>query len=491
MARTAYCSSWSGGSWSAIFFWICIGVHLLVLLLDRAGLVSQRQVLAQLGFSYAGVVRGWGLHRFLTAAFLHGNFSHLIFNLLCLWMLGRSVEGLMGGGRYLLFSALCAVSGFLGYLLCHWGSGGGVTGYSGIVFGLLVAQAIYFPNNRLNFFGRFPMPVKFAVLLLGAIELYLTISPDEGGVANAALLFGGLGALLYFGIVRWSARRPGHAGEGVTAGAVAPPEEPDPDWGEAGRKIAAALEETACGQFAAAGQSLDAVEIPRPLRSVVSDIRQLIGLSERADTDASDSASHKIDQKIEDIWKQAMREKLYVALPPLVDTGLRHGDGIVAILLDKLTCPEVVRIPPAIREQLEKGLAETGSRGLELLLTRLADATADPDLAQRFRVLLPAMNLQKQAPCFMTLFAQASATRQACWVDYLARMKDNSAGPLLDLIAGVLNRMPPDLRLAAAIQTKIGAQELEKVASRWAAGQHRGAQTVLIRLYRYPASAFT
>ena len=156
---------------------------------------------------------------------------------------------------------------------------------------------------------------------------------------------------------------------------------------------------------------------------------------------------------------------------------------MISRLLDTLCNPKPSRMPTAVRQALEEVMAETGSQGLETLLAKFAESSTPPDHANRLRILLPAMHLQKHASVLMRVYAQAQPEGQARLASWLAGMQDNSADAMLDLLAGILNRMPPDLRLARAIQETVGTSTLGQTASRWAAGGHRGAQTVLARLY--------
>ncbi|MBN2560501.1 MAG: rhomboid family intramembrane serine protease [Phycisphaerae bacterium] len=182
-------------------------LFLIVAALDLTGLASRQQTLSFLGLSYVGVVERFWVHQFLTAPLLHANVAHLLFNMLSLWMLGPDVERALGRQGYIGFSAVCAMCSMVGFLLINWRSGSIVMGYSGVIFGILVAQAMLFPGNRIALFAFFPMKMKHAVLLLGAVELYLTISPEGGGVAHAAHLFGAVAALVYLKVHRWREAR--------------------------------------------------------------------------------------------------------------------------------------------------------------------------------------------------------------------------------------------------------------------------------------------
>jgi membrane associated rhomboid family serine protease len=195
----AVCQMWTASrrSLSMQVVYVCAGLFLAVAVVDLLNLSSRRQSIEFLGLSYTGLVRHCRLHQLVTAPLIHGGVSHLLFNMLSLWMLGPSVERVLGLRRYIVLSAVCAAASMLGFLLLSWGTERIVLGYSGVIFGILVAQAVYFPNMVIVLCAFFPMRVKHAVMLFMAVEIYLTISPESGGISNVAHLFGGLAALCY------------------------------------------------------------------------------------------------------------------------------------------------------------------------------------------------------------------------------------------------------------------------------------------------------
>jgi membrane associated rhomboid family serine protease len=187
---------------------VCVALFLGVALLNLLGVVGRQQAVSTMGLSYVGIVQRHWLHQFLTAPLMHGGISHLLFNMLSLWMLGPGIEEKLGRGRYVVFSILCAASSMAGFLLFNWGTGNIVVGYSGVIFGILVAQAVFFPNNVIAIYAFFPLKMKYAVLLFAGVELYLTLSPEQGGgVAHAAHLFGALAAFVYIKAAQWRLRR--------------------------------------------------------------------------------------------------------------------------------------------------------------------------------------------------------------------------------------------------------------------------------------------
>lgn len=146
----------------------------------------------------------------LTYGFLHGNLSHIFFNMFGLWMFGRDIERVLGSQRFLIYFLTCIVGAGIVQLVVA-GIQGGIyptVGASGGVFGLLLAYAMFFPNRTVMLlFPPIPMRAKYFVLAYGLLELYLGLSGRAPGVANFAHLGG-----MFFGYVllkRWQkARRP-------------------------------------------------------------------------------------------------------------------------------------------------------------------------------------------------------------------------------------------------------------------------------------------
>lgn len=197
-----------GRSVSLVIAVLCGALFLAVWACLLLRVASREELLTGLGLSCHGIVGEHRFYQFLTAPLLHGGVWHLVFNLLSLLLLGPALESAMGRAGYIIFSLVCAVASMAGFLLVNRDNGSVCLGYSGVVFGLLVAYASFYPNQCLPVLGFFPLKMRHAVLLLGAVEFYLVTSPESGGVANAAHLFGGIAG---FGCIRarrfWKAGR--------------------------------------------------------------------------------------------------------------------------------------------------------------------------------------------------------------------------------------------------------------------------------------------
>lgn len=178
----------------------CVGVFSFGALGQLTHIYPWERTFSVLGLSYEGVVHRFCVWQFASAPLLHANVTHLLFNVLALGFCGPEVEGVLGRGHYLRFSVVCAVASMVGFLATQWGTGAVVVGYSGVIFGLLVAMAVYFPEQRIWLMGFFPVRMRLAALILGVVELYLMFE-GGGSTARAAHLFGGVAGLGYIAML--------------------------------------------------------------------------------------------------------------------------------------------------------------------------------------------------------------------------------------------------------------------------------------------------
>jgi membrane associated rhomboid family serine protease len=163
-------------------------------------------------------------HQIVTHLFMHGGFSHLLFNMFALWMFGQTLENHFGSKRFLTFYM---VSG-LGAALLHLGVlyfelqpvwdifrslpaeqqaeylespmfkiNTATVGASGAVFGCLAAFGYLFPNQMIYVYFLLPIKAKWFVLIYAGLELWLGIRNSAGdNVAHFAHLGGALAGFL-------------------------------------------------------------------------------------------------------------------------------------------------------------------------------------------------------------------------------------------------------------------------------------------------------
>jgi membrane associated rhomboid family serine protease len=153
-------------------------------------------------------VFGGALWQPVTYMFLHdtGGFSHLLFNMLALWMFGTELERTWGSRfftRYYLFTGVgAAATTLLVSLLSNDVYYSLTVGASGAIYGLLLAWAMYFPHRTIYFYFLFPIPARVFVMIVGAIALLSSFGGTGGGVAHATHLGGLVVGYLYLTFLR-------------------------------------------------------------------------------------------------------------------------------------------------------------------------------------------------------------------------------------------------------------------------------------------------
>ena len=105
----------------------------------------------------------------MTYMFLHGDFSHLFFNMFALWMFGRGLEQDLGTKRFVIYYFTCGIGAGLVQLLTM--NFMGITiGASGAVFGLLLAFGMLHPNATIMLLiPPIPMKAKWFVVIYGLV----------------------------------------------------------------------------------------------------------------------------------------------------------------------------------------------------------------------------------------------------------------------------------------------------------------------------------
>ncbi|MGC1523101.1 MAG: rhomboid family intramembrane serine protease [Steroidobacteraceae bacterium] len=147
------------------------------------------------------------LWQIVSYAFLHSthNISHLLFNMLGLWMFGGEVERYVGPRRLLACYFASVVTAALSQLfipLLFGAPPAATIGASGGVFGLLLAYAFLFPRRKvIPLIPPIPMPAWLFATLYAAIELFLGVTGTLSGIAHFAHLGGMVGSALT--IMQW------------------------------------------------------------------------------------------------------------------------------------------------------------------------------------------------------------------------------------------------------------------------------------------------
>ncbi len=172
-------------------------------------------------------------YQLVTHIFMHGGFTHLLFNMFALWMFGRVLEAVWGPKRFFIYYFVTGLGAavlhtFVNFLEFQsliakmspekidivmregvniYNQGKNYTdplmgklnlliniptvGASGAVFGVLLGFGMLFPNTQLMLlFPPIPIKAKYFVIGYGLLELYLGLTRPGSNIAHFAHLGG-------------------------------------------------------------------------------------------------------------------------------------------------------------------------------------------------------------------------------------------------------------------------------------------------------------
>ncbi|MDF2431042.1 MAG: hypothetical protein JWP44_673 [Mucilaginibacter sp.] len=174
--------------------------------------------------------RVWQL---ITYMFIHGGWTHILFNMFALFSFGPILEYSIGPKRFFNFYMICGIGAALfqmlvqayevhaitgGFTVPHFGLDdpsvpdqlkaiyyGPIVGASGAIFGLLVAFVMLYPDMELMMiFIPVPVKAKYIIPFYILIEVWSGLSPIAGdNVAHFAHLGGALIGFILIKIWRY------------------------------------------------------------------------------------------------------------------------------------------------------------------------------------------------------------------------------------------------------------------------------------------------
>ena len=136
----------------------------------------------------------------LTAMFMHGGFSHILFNMWGLYIFGGIVAPRLGGRAFL---ALYLTTGLIGNLLWLASVWRGdiptvLCGASGAVMGVTAAAAVMAPEiPMLLLFIPFPIKLRTMAIVFFALEIVMELTGSQSNVAHLAHIGGLVGGYLF------------------------------------------------------------------------------------------------------------------------------------------------------------------------------------------------------------------------------------------------------------------------------------------------------
>ncbi len=143
------------------------------------------------------VINGY-VYQLFTYMFVHADFTHILFNMIALFIFGQALEKRLGTREFLLYYLLVGtLSGIFSFFSYFFAKQDAVLlGASGSVYGILLLFAVFFPFAKVYVFGILPIRAPLLIILFFFIELFSQFSGANTGVAHLTHLAG-----LFFGYI--------------------------------------------------------------------------------------------------------------------------------------------------------------------------------------------------------------------------------------------------------------------------------------------------
>lgn len=171
------------------------GISIALYILTQA---NREALYPVLGFTPSHAIGKLMVWQFITANFMHGNLTHLIFNMFGLYMFGCPVEKKVGQMEFIKYFLVCGVGGYaLAFILWLIGLSPNhlIVGASAGVYGLLLAFSLLYPNQKILLFFVIPIQAKWMAVIFGGLEFLLMFIND--GISHIGHLGGILAGLVY------------------------------------------------------------------------------------------------------------------------------------------------------------------------------------------------------------------------------------------------------------------------------------------------------
>ncbi|MCD6386552.1 rhomboid family intramembrane serine protease [Candidatus Sumerlaeota bacterium] len=138
--------------------------------------------------------------QFVTYMFIHGNVFHFLFNMIILWFFAPRLEVRWGTLGFVKFYFIVGIGAGLIHALVSIMTGRpleGIIGASGALYGILLAYALYWPDDIVLVWGIIPVKVKVLVIVMGLFAFLGSVESAQTGISHITHLGGLIVAFLY------------------------------------------------------------------------------------------------------------------------------------------------------------------------------------------------------------------------------------------------------------------------------------------------------
>jgi len=147
----------------------------------------------------------------LTSMFIHGSWSHILGNMLFLWIFGNNIEDHLGHNKYLLFYLAGGVVAALVQLLSGPTSEDPTIGASGAIAAVMGAYFFLYPKAKVQtlVFFIFITIVRLPAWIFLGIWFVMQLFEGTFGAAQGVAVWAHVGGFLFGVVIAWISSRRG------------------------------------------------------------------------------------------------------------------------------------------------------------------------------------------------------------------------------------------------------------------------------------------
>jgi membrane associated rhomboid family serine protease len=147
-------------------------------------------------------LRQFQFWRVVTYGFCHGSISHLVFNMLGLWLFGRMAESVLGSRETMAFYLATIVVSGLAHVGVDFAQDRAtlLMGASGGLWGLTIVSAFYYPHAKMFLF-MLPIEIELRWMAAGYLLLdFFGLISGGGNISHLAHIGGAVFGACYFNL---------------------------------------------------------------------------------------------------------------------------------------------------------------------------------------------------------------------------------------------------------------------------------------------------
>ena len=147
----------------------------------------------------------------LTSMFIHGSWSHILGNMLFLWIFGNNIEDHLGHNKYLLFYLAGGVVAAIVQLLSGPTSQVPTIGASGAIAAVMGAYFFLYPKAKIQtlVFFIFITIVRLPAWIFLGIWFVMQLFEGTFGAAQGVAVWAHVGGFLFGVVIAWISSRRG------------------------------------------------------------------------------------------------------------------------------------------------------------------------------------------------------------------------------------------------------------------------------------------